>query len=495
MIAEPVRIALVGMGWWGRKMLDVLAAVPAEIRVVRAVEPNLQPVRELCGTRGIALSADYADVLNDPAVEAVVLATPHGLHEAQIAQAVAAGKHVFCEKPLALTKAGAERAVALRRDAGRVLGMGHERRWAPPVADLLAQADAGALGRIHQIEANFRHDKFLTLDRDNWRLKPDQAPAGGMTATGIHLLDLSVRLLGPAESVLCICEQLSSDLPQGDTVAAFAKFRGGGTSYVSASLANPFMSRLTVYGARGWIDIRDKADVEAPAGWCGASRESLAPEPARPSEPGKYEADGSAPPDLLHRRPHIGAATSAALAGRYRNGGRPLRHPGALDTLRFTSAAAGRRDPFHLSCDLLMPSLLWRLWACGQRAALSTSPQPTESIERMYTNRTPISTTCRNVPQREFRRRCRGSAPVGLRPSCALPRQRHTMNQMGRGSTYRKRNTVSTKPATSTRIGSDGARRCLVDSHTPAIIMVQRSAATVSADPVGLNSGPVAADD
>ena len=267
MTAEPVRIALVGMGWWGRKMLDVLAAVPAEIRVVRAVEPNLPPVRELCERRGIALSAEYADALDDAAVEAVVLATPHALHEAQIARAVAAGKHVFCEKPLALTRAGAERAVALCRDAGLVLGMGHERRWEPPVADLLAKADAGALGRIHQIEANFSHDKFLTLDRDNWRLKPDQAPAGGMTATGIHLLDLSVRLLGPAESVLCICEQLSSDLPQGDTVAAFAKFRGGGTSYVSASLANPFMSRLTVYGARGWIDIRDKAHVEAPAGW------------------------------------------------------------------------------------------------------------------------------------------------------------------------------------------------------------------------------------
>jgi predicted dehydrogenase len=145
--------------------------------------------------------------------------------------------------------------------------MGHERRWEPPVAELLARADAGDLGRIHQIEANFSHDKFLALDRDNWRLKADQAPAGGMTATGIHLLDLSVRLLGPAQSVWCVCEQLSSDLPQCDTVAAYVKFRGGGTSYVSASLANPFVSRFAVFGSKGWIDIRDKAHVEAPDGW------------------------------------------------------------------------------------------------------------------------------------------------------------------------------------------------------------------------------------
>ena len=286
----PVRIALIGMGWWGRKMLNVLHAAPAEIHVVRAVEPNIETVKAVCAEKGIPLSANYADALNDPAVDAVVLATPHALHEAQIEAAVAAGKHVFCEKPLALTKAGAEKAVALCRDAGLVLGMGHERRWEPPIAEMLAKADAGDLGRIHQIEANFSHDKFLALDRNNWRLKADQAPAGGMTATGIHLLDLSVRLLGPAESVLCICEQLSSDLPQGDTIAAYVKFRGGGTSYVSASLANPFMSRFTVYGAKGWIDIRDKAHVEAPAGWIVTSATTggpIATAEVPPAEPVK----------------------------------------------------------------------------------------------------------------------------------------------------------------------------------------------------------------
>ena len=266
-MTRPVGVALVGMGWWGKKMLNVLAAAPSDIRVVRAVEPNLETARALCAEKGVALTADYADALSDPDVEAVVLATPHALHGAQIEAAVAAGKHIFCEKPLALTKAGAEKAVRLCRDAGLVLGMGHERRWEPPVAELLARADAGDFGRIHQIEANFSHDKFLALDRDNWRLKADQAPAGGMTATGIHLLDLSVRLLGPAQSVWCVCEQLSSDLPQGDTVAAYVKFRGGGTSYVSASLANPFVSRFAVFGSKGWVDIRDKAHVQAPDGW------------------------------------------------------------------------------------------------------------------------------------------------------------------------------------------------------------------------------------
>jgi predicted dehydrogenase len=98
-----------------------------------------------------------------------------------------------------------------------------------------------------------------------------------MTATGIHPLDLSVRLLGPAESARCICEQLSSDLPQGATGAPYVKFRGGGTSYISASLANPFISRFAVYGSKRWIEIRDKAHVEAPNGWIVTSAKAGGP--------------------------------------------------------------------------------------------------------------------------------------------------------------------------------------------------------------------------
>jgi predicted dehydrogenase len=142
------------MGWWGKKMLNVLEAAPADIQVVRAVEPNLETVRTLCAKKGIPLTTDYADALADPEVEAVVLATPHALHCAQIEAAAAAGKHVFCEKPLALSKASAEKAIRLCRNAGLVLGMGHERRWEPPIAELLTKADAGELGRIHQIEAD-----------------------------------------------------------------------------------------------------------------------------------------------------------------------------------------------------------------------------------------------------------------------------------------------------------------------------------------------------
>src|SRR5207245_421472 len=84
--------------------------------------------------------AEHQEAIQHPGVEAVILATPHSLHAEQIERAVAAGKHIFCEKPLALTKSGAEAVVAACAKNNLVLGMGHERRWEPPVAQLLDMA-------------------------------------------------------------------------------------------------------------------------------------------------------------------------------------------------------------------------------------------------------------------------------------------------------------------------------------------------------------------
>ena len=262
-----INLAMVGLGWWGRKMVDVVHGRSEVVRIARAVEPDADAARPFAAERGIPLSTGLDEALRDPDVQAVVLATPHALHDEQIRAAVASGKHVFCEKPLALTRDGAVRLVDLCAEAGLVLGMGHERRFEPPVAELLADVDAGRLGRILQVEANFSHDKFLSLDPGNWRLDPAHAPAGGMTATGIHLTDLATRILGPARAVTVDCEQLVSQLPSGDTMSAFVQFRGGGTAYVSASLSYPFVSRFAVYGAEGWVEVRDKAHVEAPDGW------------------------------------------------------------------------------------------------------------------------------------------------------------------------------------------------------------------------------------
>lgn len=272
----PVKVAMVGLGWWGKKMTAVLQKARDDLEIVCAAEPN-PAAAEFAAANGLKLYGSDKDALAHPGVEAVILATPHSLHAEQIERAVAAGKHVFCEKPLAHTRQAAEAAVNACKAKNLVLGMGHERRWEPPVAQMLEAARSGKLGRLLQVEANFSHDKFLSLDASNWRLNAAEAPVAGMTATGIHLTDLSVALFGPARDVRVSCESLGSSFPQGDTMSAHIRFKAGGTAYISATLVTPFVSRFAVYGTKGWIDIRDKAHVESPAGWVATSAETGTP--------------------------------------------------------------------------------------------------------------------------------------------------------------------------------------------------------------------------
>ncbi len=254
-----LRAAVIGLGWWGRTIVRTLAA-SERIGLIAGVDPAVTDV-------AIPRLASFEAALADPRVQAVILCTPHTQHAAQIVQAAAASKHVFCEKPLCLTLADARAAVAACNAAGVVLGVGHERRFEPPILELRRLLESGALGTALQIEANFSQDKFLTLPSDNWRLSAKDAPAGPMTATGIHLLDLTVSLLGPAETALARVRQLGSNLANGDTLGALIGFRSGANALLSAILATPFDGRIAIYGSEGWAEVRDKAHPEAPEGW------------------------------------------------------------------------------------------------------------------------------------------------------------------------------------------------------------------------------------
>lgn len=258
--------AVVGLGWWGRILARELSR-SGRFRVVRLVDLRPDAARGISEPDDAAFSTRFDDALQDMLVQVVVLATPHTEHDAQIAAAARAGKHVFCEKPLSLTAAGARASVDACAAANVLLGVGHERRFEPPMREMLRLARGGALGRLLQVEANFSHDRFLALDAGNWRLSPEQAPAGGMTATGIHLLDLALEAMGPAASVLARSATLASNFPGGDTVSTLIQHAGGGYSNINVMLASPFISFFRIYGDQGWIEIRDKAHLEAPEGW------------------------------------------------------------------------------------------------------------------------------------------------------------------------------------------------------------------------------------
>ena len=278
-----MNVAVVGLGWWGRIITGLLKS-SGKLSPLMGVDVS-HAGSDFCRESGIEYSAEFETALKDSRIEGVILCTPHTLHCDQIVRAANAKKHVFCEKPLSLSRADVLRAVAACNANGVALAVGHEKRFEPPIQEAFRLVASGALGIPLQVEANFSQDKFLSMAPDNWRLSPKEAPAGPMTATGIHLLDLSIGMLGPAESVLARVQQLGSGLVNGDTLAILVSFRNKTNALISAILATPFEGRFAVYGSKGWVEVRDKAHPEAPEGWVLTLQERNKPKVTREFPP------------------------------------------------------------------------------------------------------------------------------------------------------------------------------------------------------------------
>ena len=252
-----INAAIVGLGWWGRHIVSSLQGKTEKLRFIRAIDSNAETQRDFLDDIDIQFSTDFGDALHDDMVDAVILATPHSLHGEQIVQAAAAGKHVFSEKPLALGKASAIRAVNACTKAGVILGVGHERRFEPALVEIKNLVNNGAFGTIMHVEANFSHDTLAALNSKNWRASKTESPAAAMTSMGIHLSDSFIHMLGRIAEVHALTVKKVTAWESGDLVTAQMKFESGATGSFSSILATPFFMRFHVFGTIGWVEARD----------------------------------------------------------------------------------------------------------------------------------------------------------------------------------------------------------------------------------------------
>lgn len=257
-----ISAAVIGLGWWGRKIVHDLRD-SAVVRVTRGVDP----LPDAQAAVDVDTSRTYEQVLAEGGIDAVILATPHRFHADQIVAAATAGKHVFCEKPLTTTGADAERALAAVTHAGVQLGVGHERRFEPAVQELSAAVRRAELGTPLVFEGNFSQDIFLALPPDNWRFSPVEAPVGPLSATGIHLVDLAISLLGRPVEVWARLSTQATHMANGDTLTITLGFETGETALITAVLATPFVGRVAMLGSEGWMEIRDRSHPQDPRGW------------------------------------------------------------------------------------------------------------------------------------------------------------------------------------------------------------------------------------
>ena len=257
----PLRAAIVGLGRWGCNLVESVQNRSPLLHFVRGVALDPASVRDFGQAQGFPIGSSYDEVLADPGVQAVVLATPHGLHTTQIVAAARAGKHVFCEKPLALTVAGTRTSIDACAGAGVVLGLGHQRRFWPSVAAVRALAASGELGEVLHVEGHYSNEHSNAVAAASWRDDPAESPGGGMTGAGLHVLDALVSLLGPVHQVHARLTVRKPEPAPLDSVSALYQFHSGASATLATVRATPMFWRLHAFGSKGSAEAIGENEV------------------------------------------------------------------------------------------------------------------------------------------------------------------------------------------------------------------------------------------
>lgn len=252
--------AIIGLGRWGKGIVESTQRKSRRLRFIRGISKEPDLVRDFAATHGFELSTELADAISDPRVQAIVLATPHSLHVEQIVAVAAAGKHVWCEKPLALTRAEAERAVAACRKAGIVFALGNNKRCFASMRELKRVVAAGTLGDVLHIEAHFCNE-HSTRVLGGWRDDPGEAPGGGLTGAGLHLIDAFVNLAGAIAEVDARLYRQKPPPDPRDAAAVLVRFESGATGLLGTVRAAPAYWRVHVFGTAGWAEARDETTL------------------------------------------------------------------------------------------------------------------------------------------------------------------------------------------------------------------------------------------
>ncbi|MCC7275634.1 MAG: Gfo/Idh/MocA family oxidoreductase [Alphaproteobacteria bacterium] len=252
--------AVVGLGRWGQTLVNAVQGGD-KVRFVAGCTRTPAKAAEFGAKHGFAIGADYAAILADPNVQAVVLATPHTQHAEQVEAAARAGKHVFCDKPFTLTKASAEAAIAACRRAGVAICVGHNRRFLPAYGELARLVRSGELGTVLQVEGAVTGSGGFSFPPGGWRASPTESPAGGMTALGIHMVDALIGLLGPVAAVAALSWRRALEIPIDDTTAMLLRFADGTAGTLVTSPATVQNWRIQAYGTKGGAEMRGETQL------------------------------------------------------------------------------------------------------------------------------------------------------------------------------------------------------------------------------------------
>ena len=201
---KPIRTAILGTGFMGRVHLEAVQRVES-VEAAAIFGRNDDATARLAAAFSVPqATSDYRKLLHDQTLDAVDICTPNAQHFSMAKEALQAGKHVLCEKPLTTTVAEAEELVALAARSKLRNGVCHNLRYYPQVQQMRALREAGELGEILVVQGTYSQD-WLLYDTDwNWRVDAKAAGASrAMADIGSHFFDMAEHVTGLRVSSLC----------------------------------------------------------------------------------------------------------------------------------------------------------------------------------------------------------------------------------------------------------------------------------------------------
>lgn len=255
---RKIRFALVGCGRISAKHIEALQKHAGRAELVAVCDTHPERLAKAGSLSGAAMRADYCDILKDPAVDVVVLATPSGLHAQQTVDAACAGKHVVTEKPMATRWQDGLRMVDACDKAGTYLFVVKQNRGNATLQMLKRAIKQKRFGKICMVNINvFWSRPQEYYDQEAWR-GTWEFDGGALMNQASHYIDLVDWLVGPVESVQCYTATLLRDIEVEDTAVLGVRWRSGALGSVNVTmLAYPrnLEGSITVLGEKGSVRV------------------------------------------------------------------------------------------------------------------------------------------------------------------------------------------------------------------------------------------------
>lgn len=248
---KPLKIAVIGLQF-GMAHIEGAMRYGAEIAAICDCNADhLRAAGERYGVPAEKRFEDHRALIGRSEIDAVVIAAPDQRHRELSCAFLEAGKHVLCEKPMALTRADAQAMIRAADASGRQLMVGQICRFTPAFEKAKALIENGTLGDVYFLESEYAHDYMKLVD--NWRADPLRH---GVIGGGCHAVDLLRWLAGEPREVFAYgTHRLLPQVPYDDATVAVMRFddQTMGKVFVSTGCKRDYTMRTVIYGTRGTL--------------------------------------------------------------------------------------------------------------------------------------------------------------------------------------------------------------------------------------------------